>query len=266
MHRITRVRRPAFKNWLIKRFIRLYRIDMSEAVEENPTAYVHFNEFFTRPLKPDVRPLAAAAHMISSPVDGTISQIASLDGDRLIQAKNHQYRLTQLLADESLAQQFIGGTFATIYLAPSDYHRIHMPCDGTLQQMHYLPGDLFAVNPHTARCVPGLLARNERVVTLFDTPTGPMILILVGAIFVGSMDVVWEKASLTPPYGNKPRKVNYTDGQISLKKGEEMGRFNMGSTIILLFPAGAAQWQANCQAGHTVRLGQALGERANNPA
>jgi phosphatidylserine decarboxylase len=260
MHRLTRIRQPLFKNWLIKKFIHLYRVDMSEAVEENPTVYAHFNDFFTRALKPGARPVTAPADIITSPVDGTISQIAQLDGEQLIQAKNHHYRLTQLLADDTLAQQFSGGTFTTIYLAPSNYHRIHMPCDGALKQMHYLPGDLFSVNPHTARCVPGLLARNERVVTLFETPNGPMILILVGAIFVGSMDVAWEEASLTPPYGNTPKKVNYKDGQVNLKKGEEMGRFNMGSTIILLFPAGKARWQTDCQSGQTVRMGQTLGE------
>jgi phosphatidylserine decarboxylase len=252
----TRVRAPWFKNWLIRGFLRLYTINMAEAVQPDPFRYASFNEFFTRALRPDVRPLARDPREIACPVDGVISEAGKIDGDSLLQAKGRNYTLTELLASSAWAKDFAGGSFATIYLAPFNYHRVHMPLAGRLRETVYVPGRLFSVNAATASLVPRLFARNERVLTWFDTEFGEFALILVGALNVGSIATVWA-GDITPA----PRRVTTTlpPQALSLDKGEELGRFNMGSTVILLFQRDRACWHAELRAGATVRLGQSLG-------
>jgi phosphatidylserine decarboxylase len=254
--RATRARAVWFKNALIRGFLKLYSIDMSEALEPDPLAYGSFNEFFTRALKPGVRPIAAGAGDIACPVDGAVSEAGQIEGDQLLQAKGRRYTLSELLASQAWASHFDGGSFATIYLAPFNYHRVHMPLRAQLRETVYVPGCLFSVNAVTAAQVPRLFARNERVLTLFDTAFGEVALILVGALNVGSLATVWA-GDITPA----ARRVVTTLPRhaVSLAKGEELGRFNMGSTVILLFQAGRAQWHADTRAGATVRLGQSLG-------
>jgi phosphatidylserine decarboxylase len=220
---------------LIRNFIRDYNVDMNEAVESDPAAYKSFNEFFTRALKPGMRPIAKAD--LICPVDGAISQFGRIDKHTIFQAKGHEYTTQALLGgDAALAAPFLDGSFATIYLSPKDYHRIHMPCDGRLTRMIHVPGDLFSVNPVTAQGVPGLWARNERVVCLFEGPRGPWSLVLVGATIVGSMQTVWHGVVNAKRPG-KIREWRYDDQQdIVLKQGEEMGRFLLGSTVIMTFP------------------------------
>jgi phosphatidylserine decarboxylase len=252
----TRVRAPWFKNWLIRGFLRLYTIDMSEAVQPDPLRYASFNEFFTRALRPDVRALSRDPREIACPVDGVISEAGKIDGDSLLQAKGRNYTLTELLASRAWAKDFAGGSFATIYLAPFNYHRVHMPLAGQLRETVYVPGRLFSVNAATASLVPRLFARNERVLTWFDTAFGEFALILVGALNVGSIATVWA-GDITPA----PRRVTtiLPPQALSLDKGEELGRFNMGSTVILLFQKDRARWHAEVRAGATVKLGQSLG-------
>jgi phosphatidylserine decarboxylase len=252
----TRVRTPWFKDWLIRGFMKLYRIDMSEAVQPDPFSYGSFNEFFTRALKPDVRALAGGPREIACPVDGTISEAGKIDGTSLLQAKGRHYTLAELLAARGWAKDFEGGSFATIYLAPFNYHRVHMPLRGQLRETVYVPGRLFSVNAATASLVPRLFARNERVLTWFDTEFGEFALILVGALNVGSIATVWA-GDITPA----PRRVATAlpPQQRSLEKGEELGRFNMGSTVILLFQKDRARWHDDLRSGTTVRLGQSLG-------
>ncbi len=239
-HWAVRVETPWFKNLLIKTFIRVFKVDMSEALEEAPTAYPTFNAFFTRALKPEARPMPDDPDAILSPADGTISQMGPIEGDTIFQAKGHGFTTAELLGgDEALAEEFRDGWFATIYLSPRDYHRVHMPMTGTLRKMIHVPGRLFSVAPFTVRTVPKLFARNERVACIFDTECGPMALVLVGAINVGSIETVWA-GEVTPPAGNRvtthqynqPRQVGPT-----IRRGEEAGRFNMGSTAIILVPA-----------------------------
>ena len=241
---------------LIRWFVGKYQVNMAEAANPDIGSYLSFNDFFTRALRPDARPLAAAAMVC--PVDGAISQFGPIAGEQIFQAKGHQYSTTALVGgDAALAAQFRGGSFATIYLSPRDYHRIHMPCDGRLLRMIYVPGDLFSVNPVTARGVPGLFARNERVVCVFDTAQGPMVLTLVGATIVGSMATVWHGVL---PREGAVREWHY-DGQtppVLLKKGDEMGRFLLGSTVVLLFPQGPLQFNPGWQPGGPVRLGDAM--------
>src|SRR5277367_1700148 len=252
----TRVRTPWFKNALVRGFLKLYSVDMSEAEQSNPYAYASFNEFFTRALKEDARPIDVAPRSIACPVDGVVSEAGSIEGARLLQAKGRSYTLAELLAAEQWASLFEGGCFATIYLAPFNYHRIHMPVAGNLQETVYVPGRLFSVNAVTAAYVPRLFARNERVLTLFETAYGRAALVLVGALNVGSMATVWA-GDITPA----ARRVitRLPARQLLLDKGEEMGRFNMGSTVILLFQKDRARWSAGVRAGATVRLGQSLG-------
>jgi phosphatidylserine decarboxylase len=254
--RATRVRAPWFKNWLIRGFLRLYPIDMTETVQPDPFRYASFNEFFTRALKSDVRAVASEPREIACPVDGVISEAGKIDGDILLQAKGRDYSLTELLASRAWAKDFAGGSFATIYLAPFNYHRVHMPLAGRLRETVYVPGRLFSVNAATASLVPRLFARNERVLTCFDSAFGEFALILVGALNVGSIATVWA-GDITPA----PRRVATTlpPQAVSLDKGEELGRFNMGSTVILLFQKDRARWHTEVRAGATVRLGQALG-------
>lgn len=230
---------------LIKLFIKQYKIDMSEALHEDPAHYKTFNEFFTRPLKSGIRPLAEESNILAHPVDGAISQLGDVVDGQIIQAKGHNYSLQTLLGGkEEDFTPYIGGKFATIYLAPKDYHRIHMPIDGTLRKMIYVPGDLFSVNPLTAQNVPNLFARNERVVAIFDTEIGPLSMVLVGATIVASIETIWA-GTVTPPAGRDVFTWTYPeagDNAIKLKKGEEMGRFKLGSTVILAWGAEKADF------------------------
>lgn len=254
--RATRVRSPGFKNNLIKGFLKLYTVEMSDALQPDPLQYASFNEFFTRALKPEKRPLAAAPDAIICPVDGTVSEAGRIDSDLLLQAKGQRYSLATLLAGQPWAKHFEGGSFATIYLAPYNYHRIHMPLRGRLLNTVFVPGRLFSVNAVTARYVPRLFARNERVLTHFDTDHGEFALVLVGALNVGSIATVWAGDIAPSPH----RVVSVLAPQaVELERGAELGRFNMGSTVILLFEAGRAQWAPEVKAGMPVRLGQSLG-------
>lgn len=248
----------ALTGLLIRAFIRRYGVAMSEARLADPAAYPSFNAFFTRQLKDGARPLAAAPFV--SPVDGAISQLGAIDGTQILQAKGHRYAVEALLGgDAALAARFAGGSFATIYLSPRDYHRIHMPCAGRLQRMIHVPGALFSVNPRTARGVPGLFARNERVVCLFDGAHGPFVMVLVGATIVGSMATAWH-GTVNPPRPGTLRTWDYATKEIALQQGEEMGRFLLGSTVILLFPAGTLDFTPAWQPGKPVRMGEAMGE------
>jgi phosphatidylserine decarboxylase len=243
---------------LIRWFVKRYQVNMDEALNPDIASYASFNEFFTRPLKPGARPLAPAAFIC--PVDGAISQFGAIEKDQIFQAKGHTYSSTALVGgDSALAAQFDHGAFATLYLSPRDYHRIHMPCDGTLRSMVYVPGDLFSVNPVTARGVPGLFARNERVVCVFDSAHGPFVLTLVGATVVGSMATVWH-GLVNPPRLPQVTQWNYEAGQVSLRQGEEMGRFLLGSTVVMLFPKGVVQFNGTWAAAKPVVLGEAMGQ------
>jgi phosphatidylserine decarboxylase len=254
--RATRVRTPWFKNWLVRGFLKLYPIDMTEAAQGDPLSFGSFNEFFTRALKPGVRAIAADPKTIACPVDGTISEAGNIDGEHLLQAKGRSFSLTELLAAQPWARSFEGGSFATIYLAPFNYHRVHMPVRGDLEDTVYVPGRLFSVNAVTASLVPRLFARNERVLTLFDTAFGQVALVMVGALNVGSMATVWA-GDITPA---ARRVITRLPAQeVSLEKGEELGRFNMGSTVILLFQQDRARWLGDVRGGAIVRLGQSLG-------
>ena len=242
----------------ISRFVAHYGVDMSEAAEPDITRYASFNDFFTRALRAGARPLADADYVC--PVDGAISQFGAIERDQIFQAKGHHYSTCALLAgDTALAAEFEHGQFATIYLSPKDYHRIHMPCAGRLQRMVYVPGDLFSVNPTTARAVPGLFARNERVVSLFDTARGPFVLVLVGATIVGSMATVWHGV-VTPPRPGEIKRWDYTNQPVELAKGAEMGRFLLGSTVVLLWPKGTLKLNPEWAPGGAVRMGEAMGK------
>lgn len=269
IHVLAGVRWTPFKNLLIGLFLRAYRIDLDEAQYAEPRAYSSFNAFFTRALKPDARPLDGAPDALLSPVDGRVSQFGDIgsdaDGDLLIQAKGHHYSLLALLAgDRQQAARYVGGQFCTIYLAPYNYHRIHMPTNGRLTQWTYVPGRLFSVNAATARALPGLFARNERVNTFFDGDHSPFALILVGALFVGSMETVWA-GQISPPHRRGLPQAHRPSTTVTLAAGAEMGRFNMGSTVILLLPRGACAWDPALKTGSVVQQGQRLG-RWQQPA
>jgi phosphatidylserine decarboxylase len=248
----------------IRAFVRRYGVNMAEAAQPDVAAYPTFNEFFTRALKPGARPLAQAD--LICPVDGAISQFGAIEGDRIFQAKGHHYTAQALVGgDGALAAHFHGGLFATLYLSPRDYHRIHMPCGGRLLRMIHVPGDLFSVNPATARGVPGLFARNERVVCVFDGDVGPWVLVLVGATIVGSMATVWHGV-VNPPRPGTVREWAYHDQDIRLAQGQEMGRFLLGSTVVMLFPAGATAglslaFNPAWAPGRPIRLGEAMATR-----
>ncbi len=241
----------------IRRFIHRYQVNMAEAADPDPKHYASFNDFFTRALKPGARPLADAD--LISPVDGAISQFGRIESDQVLQAKGHRYSTTTLLGgDRALAEPFDHGHFATLYLSPKDYHRIHMPCDGQLTRMIHVPGDLFSVNPTTARGVPGLFARNERVVCLFDSSNGPLALVLVGATIVGSMATVWHGV-VNSPRGRRVREWRYEgDDAIQLQRGQEMGRFLLGSTVVMLFPPGPLAFNPAWAPTGAIRMGQAM--------
>ncbi|MEC5399593.1 archaetidylserine decarboxylase [Uliginosibacterium sp. H1] len=241
---------------VIRWFVGRYGVDMSEAANPDIASYPSFNEFFTRALKPGARPLADADFIC--PVDGAISQFGAIERDQIFQAKGHRYSTTTLVGgDAQLAAKFQDGHFATLYLSPRDYHRIHMPCEGRLLRMIHVPGPLFSVNPTTARGVPGLFARNERVVCVFDTAHGPFVLVLVGATIVGSMATVWHGV-VNPPRVKQVREWRYDSQQIVLKQGEEMGRFLLGSTVVMLFPKGPLTFNADWAPARGIRLGEVM--------
>ena len=262
MYRLARARTPWLKNLLIRQIGRRYGIDTQEAEQPDATAYPSFNAFFTRALKPDTRPLAEG--MLMSPADGKVSQIGPIDGVSLLQAKGHRFDLLALLAgDRSMAASFQDGLFATIYLSPRDYHRVHIPFAGTLESMGFVPGDLFSVSEATTQLVPGLFARNERVICYFQTDLGPMAVILVGAIFVGSIETVWH-GEVRERRGQPTRWVYQGAQRRHFAAGEEIGRFNMGSTVIVLLPRDAANWSADIGPGSSLRMGEMIGEPIRN--
>ena len=242
---------------IIRWFVGRYGVNMAEAANPDIASYACFNEFFTRPLREGARPLAAAD--LVCPVDGAISQFGAIERDQIFQAKGHSYSTTALVGgDRELAARFADGSFATLYLSPRDYHRIHMPCDGRLIRMIHVPGALFSVNPTTARGVPGLFARNERVVCVFDSAHGPFVLTLVGATIVGSMATVWHGV-VNPPRPGHLREWSYADQRIEFRQGDEMGRFLLGSTVVMLFPKGVVRFNPDWAPAQAIRLGEAMG-------
>lgn len=257
MHQLTRSEWGWLKDLMIKQAIKLYCVNMDEAADPNPESYSSFNDFFTRKLASNARPIAATKEAICSPVDGVVSQFGEICDGRIFQAKGHDYSLQELIGgDAVLSAQFDGGSFATIYLSPRDYHRIHMPIEGDLKQMIHVPGRLFSVNATTTEQVPRLFARNERVVSIFETEIGPVAVILVGAIFVASIDTVWAGA-VAPSYrGVKRWNYRHESQSIVLSKGTEMGRFNMGSTVILLFGKESIAWDNRLYPGLTLCMGE----------
>jgi phosphatidylserine decarboxylase len=248
------------KNLLIRRFIRAYGVDMAEALEPDPAAYASFNAFFTRALKSGARPLPASDKAVVSPADGALSAIGAINHDTLIQAKGRSYSVTSLLGgDAERAAVFQNGCFATVYLSPKDYHRVHMPLAGTLKEMIYVPGKLFSVNQTTADNIPDLFARNERAVCIFDTAAGPMAVVLVGAMIVAAIDTVWAGQVAPAPHGLQVSNYRQASPLVHLEKGLELGRFRLGSTAIVLFGPDMMAWQDDYSAGSTVRMGEQLG-------
>lgn len=245
---------------LIRWFVRKYGVDMSEAENPDLASYQSFNDFFTRPLKAGARPLAAAD--FTCPVDGAISQLGAIDDHHILQAKGHRFTTAELVGgDAELAAQFRHGSFANLYLSPKDYHRLHMPCDGRLLRMIYVPGTLFSVNPVTARGVPKLFARNERVVCVFQSPEhGTFVMVLVGATIVGSMATVWHGV-VNPKRTGVVSEWDYADRDILLRQGEEMGRFLLGSTVVMLFRKDAILFNPDWEPERPVRLGEMMGTR-----
>jgi phosphatidylserine decarboxylase len=259
MSKLTHCENKPFKNLFIKQIIKHYGVNMDEAREPDINAYFSFNAFFTRELKPGVRPLSTESNAIVCPADGAVSQAGDITDGKIFQAKGKSFTATDLLGgDAARAEPFNNGVFTTIYLSPKDYHRLHMPLTGTLREMVHIPGRLFSVNTATTNSVPGLFARNERVTAIFDTDAGPMALILVGAIFVSSVETVWHGV-VTPPSITSVQSWQYQNDAPTLKIGEEMGRFNMGSTIIVLFGKDKAKWDTEFKAEKTVKLGELIG-------
>lgn len=258
VHALTRIRLAPVKHFEIGLFSLLADVDWDEARHSAVNSYAHFNDFFTRELKPGARPLDPDPGALLCPADGRISQCGRATSDRLLQAKGRSYSVRALLANDPAAAEFLNGFFHVIYLSPRNYHRVHMPMDGRLQRMIHVPGRLFSVSPSTVRQVPNLFARNERVVSLFETSHGPMAIVLVGAMLVSSIETVWA-GTITPPRGRRVSVGDWSRRDIVLKKGQEMGRFNMGSTVIVLLPAGAVSSLAELGPGDTVRMGEKLG-------
>ncbi|MCW5219848.1 archaetidylserine decarboxylase [Verminephrobacter aporrectodeae] len=244
----------------IRGFVAHYGVDMAEAAQPDVAGYASFNDFFTRALRPGARPLAPAD--LICPVDGAISRFGPIEQDQILQAKGHAYSVTALVGgDAALAAHFANGHYATLYLSPRDYHRVHMPCAGELLHMLHVPGTLFSVNPATTRTVPGLFARNERVVCCFESAHGPWLLVLVGAAIVGSMATVWH-GQVNPPRTGRLRQWDYARGQVSLRQGEEMGRFLLGSTVLLLLPPGPLRFDPHWAPARPIRLGEAMAQRS----
>ncbi|TFZ07521.1 phosphatidylserine decarboxylase [Ramlibacter henchirensis] len=257
MGKLANLRGGPLTRALVRRFVAHYKVNMAEAADPRIESYASFNDFFTRALREGARPIADSP--LVCPVDAAISQYGPIEHDQIFQAKGHSYSTTALLAgDAELARRFDHGHFATLYLAPKDYHRIHMPCDGRLVSMAYVPGDLFSVNPLTARHVPGLFARNERVVCVFETAFGPFVNVLVGATIVGSVATVWHGV-VNPPRPGRVVRWDYRDSGIVLRKGQEMGRFLLGSTIVMLFPQDIVTFHPDWAPTVPVRLGEAMG-------
>lgn len=252
-----------FKNAFIKGFINHFQVDMREARVEDPTAYEHFNAFFTRALKDGARPLDPAPEAIACPVDGAVSQLGTIENGRIFQAKGHSFSALELLGgDAGRAAPFMGGAFATLYLSPKDYHRVHMPISGTLREMVYVPGRIFSVNQVTAENVPELFARNERVVCIFDTERGPMAMVLVGAMIVASIETVW--AGLVTPPKRTLKSTRYDEvarAPIHIEKGEEMGRFKLGSTVVMLFGPEQVAWAQSLGPLDKVVMGQTIAHK-----
>lgn len=251
---ISWIKQP-FIQWFIQR----YKVDMSIAAHPDPNSYRHFNDFFTRALADGQRPICDAHDAIACPADGHISQLGKINNGQIFQAKGHEYSLLELVGgSNSIAKQFVDGHFATIYLSPKDYHRVHMPLSGTLQTMIHVPGELFSVNDTTAENVPRLFARNERVVALFETDAGPMVVILVGAMIVASIETSW--AGLVAPVKKTVQTTHYQKStEVTIQKGEELGRFKLGSTAIVLFGKEVASWQESLEAGSSVTMGEKMG-------
>lgn len=262
--RVAGARGGAMTARLIRWFVQRYQVDMSEAENPDIASYATFNDFFTRPLKTGARPQAAAD--FTCPVDGAISQLGPIDDHHILQAKGHRYTVAELVGgDAALADQFRQGSFANLYLSPKDYHRLHMPCDGRLASMTYVPGTLYSVNPVTARGVPNLFARNERVVCVFESPRhGPFVMVLVGATIVGSMATAWHGV-VNPKRTGQPSHWDYADQTIDLKQGEEMGRFLLGSTVIMLFRQDTIAFNPAWSPEGSVRLGEMMGEIVGGP-
>jgi phosphatidylserine decarboxylase len=259
MYLATRARFRPWKDWQIRWFVARYAVDLGAAETAHAAAYPHFNAFFTRALRPEARPVAAQPRTVCSPVDGIASNAGEIAAGRLFQAKGRDYTLSELLAcDPEWVPRFMAGRYITLYLAPRDYHRVHMPIAGRLKRAIYVPGRLFAVNPRTTRVVPRLYARNERLVSLFETEAGPMAIVMVGALFVGNLEVVFP----IPRAGPGLRVMDYDrPGQtpVWLEKGAEMGRFNMGSTVIILFGPGGVSWTSGLLPQRTLRMGEPIG-------
>ena len=261
--RVTRLRVRWFKNALIRWFAGQYDVNWDESLYRQPEDFEHFNAFFTRELAPGTRPVEGDACTVVSPADGHISQLGEIDDDTVFQAKGRGFSVTELLGgDSDSAGLFRNGSFMTVYLSPRDYHRVHMPLAGKLRKTLYVPGRLFSVAPHTTRVVPRLFARNERLVALFDTCAGPMAMVLVGAINVAAIETVWA-GLVTPPHRRQVETLDFTDRDITLQRGAEMGRFNMGSTVILLFGEQAVHWQSMLVAEAPLRVGEAIGTGQN---
>ena len=252
MFRFARIENSWVKNNFTHWFIKQYQVNLLEAEIENIEDFISFNDFFTRAIKPSLRPISESD--IISPVDGVVSQSGKIYNSQIVQAKGRKYSISALIADKPF-KEIQNGSFATIYLSPKDYHRIHMPCDGELISMKYVPGDLFSVNQNTVENIDGVFARNERLVCLFETDFGVMVFVLVGAIFVGSMQTSWE-GLITPPYSKAVKNYDYKDHQIKLLKGDELGRFKMGSTVIMLMPEGCPE--LNLEVGQALKMGQSV--------
>ena len=265
--RLTRVRTP-YVHYPIRAFIHHFEVDMSEAAEPDPKSYATFNDFFVRQLRPGARTIDDASDALVCPADGRISQIGELNGDDIVQAKARSFSALSLLGGSAQrSAPFEGGKFCTIYLSPRDYHRVHMPCAGSLSEMVHVPGRLFTVAPFATRTIPGLFARNERVAALFETDTGPMAVVLVGAINVAAIETIWA-GLITPPKGKEIRVTQYRDvkSPLHIGRGEEMGRFNMGSTVILLFPPGTVAWDERLGEQSPVRMGDRIGTLSGEAA
>ena len=258
-HRITRSQRPWLKRRLIGVFMRKFGITLDQACVKDPEEFLSFNHFFTRALAPGARPLDATQGAVVSPVDGAISELGNVTQGEIFQAKGKTYSATTLLADAEAAEPYLGGQFCTIYLSPRDYHRIHMPLDGTLEHIEYVPGRLFSVNPATVRAMPRLFARNERIALHFDTAMGPFALVMVGATLVGGMETIWT-GPITPPHGRRAHRPAL-HGKRQIAAGADLGRFNMGSTVILLTGPGAVSWHDGLAADSVLRMGQLLATR-----
>ena len=264
--RLAHARFAPLKDTLIRRFIARFDIDMSEAVRPEPGAYAHFNAFFTRALRPGAREIDTGADAVTSPADGAVSQIGTIAAGRIFQAKGHSFSTAELLADSADGALFDGGAFATIYLSPRDYHRVHMPLAGRLRRLRHVPGRLFSVNPVTAASVPALFARNERVICTFDTEHGPLAMVLVGAMVVAGIETVWTGPIAPAGNGILPLDYELDEHARTLAKGAEMGRFQFGSTVILLLPRDQVDWDSALGSGSVLRMGQRIGTLVRPPS